>query len=255
MHWFLLDLKRIGVALFGLGPAIAKCVRNVVEAIQIILTALITALFLLLVAVILWSISEAWRYGIGIAVYEVAYGTQVMVDAIIKAIDALESIFTSHRIKEVYYANGIEEFKHPSTCDPFDSYEAVVFYMIRLTFSRHVCPAMRYVYGTPLKTLAWPFVRPFSFDPEPERANCHEPQNAEYCVWFIELWRLPAMAFLGLCIISVAGPLMPLILQTIRIADAFVILFVQLAWHALRELMFRLHPHTRHGKHIKPGSV
>ncbi|NDC61512.1 MAG: hypothetical protein EBZ60_05790 [Betaproteobacteria bacterium] len=253
--WLVVDLEHLVAALAGLVPAIAKCVRNVIEAIQLIVVTLIIALFLLLIAVILWSISEAWRYGIAIAVYETAYGTQVMVDAIIKAIDKVASWFSSFHINPVTYADKISEFKSPHVCDPFDSYEAVIFYLVRLTFSRHVCPAMRYIYGTPLETMVWPFMRPFSFDPAPEKSNCREPSNSEYCIWFIELWRLVAIACISLAVITVIGPLFPLVLQLLRIAVAFMTLGVEIIYHAILEFNYAMHPHMKHGKELKTGHV
>ncbi len=245
MSWFVKDLSHLLAVFLGFGPALVKCFRNVIEAIQLIATSLIIVLFLLLISVVLWAISDAWRYGIAIAVYDTAKATEVMVDAIIKAIDKVASVFSSFHIDQVHYADKISEFKSPSVCDPFDSYSAVIFYMVRLTFSRHVCPAMRYVYGTPLETIVWPFMHPFSFDPNPEHGNCHEPKNAEYCVWIIELWRLPAIACMCLAFISIAGPLFPLVVQSIRLVLALLRIALQIEWHIMMEINYALSPHFK----------
>ena len=238
--------KQLWDAVSGFGPPLLKTLNNVLTLMPVAGPVGILFVVLVVIAIVMFVISVIFRDVIGEVIYETAKLSEDVIDGIIGVIDKVMKFFHAHpRPNKLYYAERIEFMKNKHMCDPYDSYSATILYVIRSKVSWHVCPTIRYMYGTPAGVIMMTVLTWFSFNPAPEGANCAQPAYAEYCVYFIENWRFWVLAGALMLALFVVGVSIPIIDHLLLIALRAVVLCVDIMYYSTRELMFLVSPHLR----------
>lgn len=245
----LYSFNRLVEAVFDFGPPILKTLNNVLMLMPVAGPVGILFVVLVVIAIAAFAIAWIFRNVIGEVVYEIAKLSEDVIDGIIGVIDRVMKFFHAHpRPDKLYYAEHIEFMKNKHMCDPYDSYGATILHVVRSKTSRHLCPTIRYLYGTPAGVVLMTILTWFSFDPAPEGANCMEPSYAEYCVYFIENWRFWVMAGALMVVLFVVGVSMPIIDHLLLIALRATILCIDIVYYSVREVLFLTSPHLRKDK-------
>lgn len=201
---------------------------------------------LLAIAIALWALAWAVRTFIGEFIYDVGIGAEDFGNVIVHIVDWVMKLFHKHpRPGELTFAEKIRFLKNSHACDPYDSYSATILYPIRHAASSHICPTLRYMYGTSIGSFMSVFVGWLSFDPAPEGANCVKPGYAAYCLGFIELWRFFIFAVVFGVVSFVVGVGMPLVDQVLLITFRAAVFASDVIYYAVRVLLFIIHPHLR----------
>ena len=135
--------------------------------------------------------------------YESAKIVDTIVNGLLRFIHRITSFFHIHwHPPYIGLEDHLLEFKSPNPryiCSELASYTAMFLVFPRMRWSPHICPIMRYFYGTPIDTIMSPFIGWSSYDWTPEGMyrlfsivfalttsrlgnNCRKPRNLTICI-------------------------------------------------------------------------
>jgi hypothetical protein len=241
--------ERLWHSITGLKGALFETVMRVLNILPVAAQMFIFIGVIFICAFIMFYVAFTFRNFIGEAVYDVAEGSEDFIDVCIDIVDRIMKFLHAHpRPDKLYYAQHIEFMKNKHMCDPYDSYTATILYAVRERTSWHICPTVRYLYGTPAGDVMEGLLHWFIFSPEPEEENCSPPSYAAYCVYFIENWRFWIVLDVLLIAVFVLGVGFPLIIQLVFIAFRATMLVDDIFYYSCREVLFLVSPHLRRDK-------
>ncbi len=123
--------------------------------------------------------------------YESAKLVDTVVNGFLHFIHRITSFFHIHwHPPYIHLEDHLVEFKSSNprkVCSELASYTAMFLVFPRMSWSPHICPIMRYFYGTPIDTILTPFVGWSSYD--------WSPEGWLYCPLFWVLRHLPLSSF------------------------------------------------------------
>jgi hypothetical protein len=237
--------RAVGAAIAQLPIAVAETVERVLESSEVLVYTFIGVGVILILAELMEGvgilIKESGHIG-----YVLAVVVDKIVDGILGFVRKLMRFFHSHvHVPEIDLADELIEFKSSNTrliCSELASYTAMLFVFPRMSWSRHVCPVLRYFTGTPIDTILGPLIGWASYDSAPEGNNCHKPAHLTICI-VCEFYLFLRLVALALVIVLIAAPAWPLVSDLIDIAYHLVLLAFDLTFdtcHWLARLLHRL---------------
>lgn len=223
--------------------AVAETVERVLEASEMLLYTLIAVGAILIAAEVM--------KGVGLLIKEsghIAYISAALVDGIVGVItsvlQAIARIFRKHaRVPTPDLAQHLVEFKSSNVhniCHELASYGAMFAVFPRMSWSRHVCPVLRYFTGTPIDTIIGPFIAWASYDWAPEGNNCRKPPHLVICI-VCEFYLFMQLIALVLVVVLIAAPAWPLLLELFDIAFHLLLLGFDLTFDACHWLARLVH--------------
>lgn len=235
--------RAILAAIERLPIAVAQTVERVLESSEILLYTVIAVGVILVAAYVM--------EGVGILIKEsghIGYLSAVIVDdfgnVITHIVGFLAHLFRKHaHIPDIDFEKHLVEFKSSDVhnmCHELASYGAMLAVFPRMSWSRHVCPVLRYFTGTPIDTIIGPFISWASYNWAPEGNNCHKPAHLIICIVCECFYFLRLLAFV-LIVVLIAAPAWPLVSDLIDIAFHTMLLAFDLVFDACHWLAKIVH--------------
>ena len=230
-------------ALERLPLAVAQTVERVLEASEILIYTIIGVGVLLITAYIM--------EGVGYLIKEsghIGYVSAVIVDTftngLMHFIGKVLRFFHVHaHLPDVELERHLTEFKSSNVheiCHELASYGAMATVFIKMSWSSHVCPVLRFFTGTPIDAILGPLISWASYNWAPEGNNCREPSHLIICI-VCEFYFFLRLLALVLIIVLIAAPSWPLVSDLIDIAFHCVLLAFDLTFDACHWLAKIVH--------------
>lgn len=200
--------------------AIAQTVVRVLESSEILVYTFIAVGCILIGAYVMEGVGYLIKET-GHISYLAARDVDTFAGAILHTARRILRFFHSHiHTPEVNLERHLDEFKSSdpdSICHELASYGAMLAVFPRMSWSRHVCPVLRYFTDTPIDTIIGPFISWASYDWAPEGNNCHKPRHLTICI-VCEFYLFMRLIALALVIVLIVAPAWPLFLDLLDIA-------------------------------------
>jgi hypothetical protein len=206
--------------------------------------ALILAVGIILITTAMWMRLGHLLEDTAYISYEVAHLIEEMVNAVISGINRLIGWvgFLIHKhlhIDELHFAEKLAAYKNKNTiCHHFHNTMNVALFLPQAMLNKHVCPVVRYTYGTPLWDITTVLLAPGFVDarPLPYGDNCAITEADVFC-FVANGWRawgyLAPILIIGFLVKPFAKTIKSAVKFAIDLADTVLVMVVAFLQHEL----------------------